>query len=60
MKISLRLPVTAAGLAFAMGLATTAAAQNFTMKFGTANRQRAAARVHQAPQGRGRRNFRYS
>src|SRR5262245_20065560 len=36
MTISLRLPMMAAGLAFVTSLATTAAAQNFTMKFGTA------------------------
>jgi TRAP-type transport system periplasmic protein len=36
MKISLRLPITAAGLALAIGLAAPAVAQNFTMKFGTA------------------------
>src|SRR5262245_28109448 len=36
MTLNLRLPLTAAGTAFALCLATTLHAQTFTMKFGTA------------------------
>jgi len=36
MRISFRLPMTAAGVALASCLATSALAQSFVMKFGTA------------------------